>query len=122
MKVFEKSSKINFVDENNVFVGYDTHQSCCENADWFISRGKINKAFNNGAGKFNYNLTNYVFDASYFEIVDAVDCNEGGMVRFRLTSKNEEDLYLHLFNAHNGYYGHGFTMEIDGKVIKNFSI
>ena len=29
MKKFETGSKINFVDENNVFVGYDLSQNCC---------------------------------------------------------------------------------------------
>ena len=42
MKIFEGkesswSDKVNFVDGNDVFVGYDLGQCCCENADWFIS-------------------------------------------------------------------------------------
>ena len=37
MKILEIGEKINFIDENNVFVGYDLGQNCCENASWFIS-------------------------------------------------------------------------------------
>jgi hypothetical protein len=33
--------------------------------------------------------------------------------------KFETDLYLHFYNVHNGYYGHGFKMEIGGKIIKD---
>jgi len=37
MKIFlnekELETKINFVDDNNVFVGYDLTQQCCENAN-----------------------------------------------------------------------------------------
>lgn len=36
MKIFERDGKINFVDENNVLLGYDMSQDCCEHADWFI--------------------------------------------------------------------------------------
>lgn len=39
MKIFESKDecKINFVDENNVFLGYSMGQDCCEYAEWFIS-------------------------------------------------------------------------------------
>lgn len=42
MKIFTKEnsnwdSKVNFVDENNVVLGYDLSQDCCEHADWFIA-------------------------------------------------------------------------------------
>jgi hypothetical protein len=49
MKKFEDNGKINFVDENNVFMGYDMERSCCEVADWFISpkeENEINKLIN----------------------------------------------------------------------------
>ena len=38
MEVFEKDSKINFVDANNVFVGFDNIQSCCEDFGWYYSK------------------------------------------------------------------------------------
>ena len=120
MKFFERDGKFNFVDENNVFVGYNSGQSCCENADWFISKGKINCATNNGADKDNYNLENYSFDKDFFEEVNNPEGTggDGGMVRFKLVAKDKPDLFLHLFNQQNGYYGHGFTMEIGGQVIQ----
>ena len=37
MKVFDRDGKVNFVDENNVILGYDMNQNCCEDADWFIT-------------------------------------------------------------------------------------
>jgi hypothetical protein len=36
IKIFETENKINFVDDKNSFVGYDTEQQCCENATWKI--------------------------------------------------------------------------------------
>jgi len=36
MKVFDKGGKVNFVDKNNVLVGYDMNSSCCEEFGWYI--------------------------------------------------------------------------------------
>jgi len=37
MKLFEKDCKINFVDEDSVFVGYDMCGQCCERFGWYIA-------------------------------------------------------------------------------------
>ena len=51
------SYSINFVDENNVFVGYDLEQQCCEEADWFFTD-------NNLLGERNEYTKNY-FNINY---------------------------------------------------------
>lgn len=129
MRKFEAGRKINFVDENNVFVGYDLSQSCCENANWFISEKEENVIYDDkyNENKYNeivrrydeYNIEDYIFHTGYFKDVDCPHVDEGRMVRFKLIAENKPDLYLHLFNAHNGYYGHGFTMKIGGITIKD---
>ena len=116
MKIFNQVQpwpyKVNFIDHNNVGVGYDMQQSCCEHADWFIS--KTEQEDING-GNFRDDLSEeqlryYTFDINYFVEVDAPGLDEGGMVRFKLNNLHGEVAYLHLFNSHNGYYGHGFVM------------
>jgi len=42
-------------------------------------------------------------------------------VAFKLISADKV-LYLHLSNSHNGYYSHGFTVEVGGEVIRGGSI
>ncbi len=113
MKIFDKDSKINFVDENNVFVGYDMGQDCCELADWFISEKAGKNIINEKEVKNTPDILEYSFDAQYFQEVDSPDVDEGRMVRFKLVAKDKPDLYLHIFNAHNGYYGHGFEATIN---------
>lgn len=124
MKIFNKeegwNSKVNFVDENNVLVGYDMSQCCCENADWFISNTPEINPY--GDHSPDENLDDWVFDPEYFEEVDnyeLLDC--GGMVRFRLVNGDHEK-FLHLYNVHNGYYSHSFTFEVGGVVIHEYSI
>ena len=129
MKIFEGTpkgdygEKVNFVDDNNVFVGYDMEQDCCEQADWFIADEvavKMPEKLNNGEG-----LEGYSFDPNYMEEKDSLEysdmeensLDEGGMVVFRLFGDGA-DKFLHLFNCHNGYYGHGFTFKI-GDTVKH---
>lgn len=59
----------------------------------------------------------YVFDTEYFKMLlgenyydaDAAAC-------FRIVSETKQTKYLVIYNNHNGYYGHGFTFEVAGKV------
>ena len=142
MRIFEKDGKHNFVDENNVYVGYDSYQSCCENANWFIASSileKIPDAFFDGnvdenSCKKNSSLKNemvaawqqifkptdldgYVFDIDFFKELSYSHLDGGGAVAFRLINQDKEK-FLHLFNSHNGYYGHGFSMNVSNKEIR----
>lgn len=117
------SNKHNFIDENNVVVGYDADQSCCENAGFYIIPKE--PLHYEGEPKDTVeptyaNLAPYRFDPAYFldigqgkDSPDTLDA--GGAVAFKMTAKGRPDLYLVLFNSQNGYYGHGFAMSIDDK-------
>lgn len=121
-KIFEKDGKINFVDDNNVLVGFDYRASCCECFGYFISElepvncQNISYDHEPIGGNYNliicseYDFSEYNFDTNYFKN----DFNE--YVIFKITN-NQKSLYLCLYNHHNGYYGHGFHMEIGGKTI-----
>ena len=124
MKIFEGNessygSKVNFVDSNDVFVGYDTDQSCCEHADWFIAEVVTTYSYEGDfASKETPNVEEYCFDLTFFQDVESSDLDSGGMVAFKLVSNGKPDLYLHLFNAHNGYYGHGFEVKHGGVIVR----
>ncbi len=122
MKVFEQNSKFNFVDENNVFVGYDAGQDCCEHASWFFSNKVEKGSIDDQEKEIPEGITKYRFDPEFFEQVsNPSDFDEGGMVVFRCVRPDgkKPDIYLHLFNCHNGYYGHGFKMTVDGKNLRD---
>jgi len=136
MKVFDKTdpftTKVNFVDENNILVGYDLEQNCCEQADWFIIDSICDKEkFDSLRGTPSadglpqvFSEKDYVFDPGFFEEVSITDevCWYELIVVFRLISKTLPDLYLHLFNCHNGYYSHGFEMKMSDKTIQEGSL
>jgi hypothetical protein len=121
MKIFDSvgkwASKVNFVDENNVLVGYDMTQRCCERADWGLYRSLDGVPdHDKKVEEDEKELEEYVFDPTWS------DCGSfdygGSWVAFRLKRPQVEGfLYLVLSNCHNGYYSHGFTLEVDGKVV-----
>lgn len=122
MKVFYKeenwASKVNFVDENNVLVGFDNHDDCCAQGGWFIADTKeawLHKDFKEEAMEF----PGFVFDAAYFKELDVPkEEYEGGAVQFRLV-KDGEQKFLTLYNFHNGYYSRGFEMSHGKEALRN---
>lgn len=106
------SGSVNWADENNVVLGYDEDQSCCEYASWVLV-GADGERLEDGDESIPW-PDDFVFDPTYFEsLSDAeleqydIDVDEGDAVRFRVTNGKEEGFII-LFNCHNGYYGHGF--------------
>lgn len=121
MKYFEKDSKHNFVDENNVFVGYDSYQSCCESADWSLFES-VPEPDVNYYITTKKDLPGYVFDINFFEEVVLDGLDSGRAVLFRLTKAGEKDMYLCLWNCHNGYYSHGLEVTHNGINIRYESL
>ena len=130
MKIFETGEKINFVDENNVLVGYDLYQQCCESAGWFISNSKnetkVPENFDDDCKNWSDILQDYFFDKNYFydQFDQDVEYDWTDYAQFRLISKDEKraDFYLYLYNWHNGYYVHDFNMEIGNEIFRKGSL
>lgn len=123
MKIFEKDkssyhSKVNFVDDNDVFVGYDMSQFCCEDAGWFISEEITPYRWEGMPKGSEYDLEKYVFEKSFEKEIEGGNLDCGTMVIFKLISEDNPDLYLHIYNAHNGYYSHGLEVSMEGETKK----
>jgi len=122
MKIFEKDYKINFVDDNNVFVGFDYFKSCCEHFGYVISRKKLTSLqlesiIDSGASNLSLqdeDLNNFNFVTSYQGRVESSKNN----VVFKLKNVRGKNIYLTLYNYHNGYYSHGFEMGIGKEFMK----
>lgn len=122
MKIFLRDGcSVNFVDSNNVFLGYNLGQCCCENADWFISDKPESKSDAGSNEISSEELEGFVFDTSYFEEVTDGYFDGGGMVIFRMV-RGQEERFIHLYNIQNGYYGHGFEFVVDGKKVQEGGI
>lgn len=114
MRAFEKDGKYNFVDDNNVLVGFDAQCCCCENFGWMVSK-EIPPPDELNEREQNKEYEGFNFDTSFInKQPSGMDCGE--QVSFRMT-KGGDILYLTLWNHHNGYYSHGFDMLKDSHEI-----
>jgi hypothetical protein len=124
MKVFAPessfASKVNFVDANNVVVGFDMGQDCCETFGYLLT-DKI-PSTPEDAQVTAEELEPYVFDIGYRHANAVPDNDGGGSATFRLVAEGLPDRYLTLYNHHNGYYAHGFDMKQGDRVIVDDSI
>lgn len=114
---------INFIDENDLFLGFDDNQCCCEYADYFVSLSEHTKYDNeaNQISDFDFAGWNFVdpriLPETKVEVED--ECDEGLHIAFMMVHPEKGTAWLHFFNCHNGYYGHSVLMgeHKDGEVV-----
>lgn len=115
MQMFDRDGKVNFVDRNNVILGYDMNQNCCEGAGWFIADTPQKDPLGEDSEGV-LDLKEFVFDTAFFKEVGGDYFDQGGMAIFRIVNGSSEK-FIHIFNSHNGYYGHGFEFAIGGQEV-----
>ena len=119
MRVFENNYKINFVDNNNVVLGYDYEYICCENFYYYITDEEPSVIDDNNGIDININDDNLVFDTKYNKEL----YNDDTVATVFKVIGGDKDLYIVLANSHNGYYYHGFDLkDSNGKSIKSGSL
>lgn len=111
--------KVNFVDENNVVLGYDLEQTCCEWSGWFIADQPYETLTLEQLSQLASpqkasveSMPGWVFDTDYARRVTGLDCLESGNLLIVRLVRGADEKFLHVFNAHNGAYGHGFTFQV----------
>jgi hypothetical protein len=106
MRIFNQSKpfdkKVNFVDKNNVVLGYDRSRDFCAHATWMLSATPGIQATQ---CEMPGSLEDWTFDPSYRHDESRKKTHTAS---FRIVSPTGEALYIVLRNTHNGYYAHGF--------------
>lgn len=112
MKVFHYSGSINFIDENDVFLGYLLEQSCNERSDFnlFWDRKCKNKIEYKDLSELDSILDGYFFDTHFMLKYYDSKNTDRAYALFRLKKDGEKNVYISLSNQHNGYYSHGFNL------------
>ena len=118
--------KVNFIDENNVFLGYDLGQCCCEEADWFVSINLIDDMDYDELDKIrevgkDFDFSGFVFDTKFNQKRSWRGLDAGEAEIFKIINKDKV-YYIYIYNSHNGYYSHGFEFKIDDEVISEGNI
>lgn len=107
MKIFERGHKINFVDDKNVFLGFDSEASCSEDFGYILSHKIPTKICWENDDEIDPEGFN--FDVKFIVHSSIKNLDRGDSVTFQL-KKGRKKIFLTLYNSHNGYYGHGFDM------------
>ena len=110
MLIKEDRYRINFIDKNDCFVGFDWYANCCENFGYYVA-----PEIAEGGSAGNGSLDGFFFDttAEPTEICnDSYDVD--GLVAFKCINDEGDVRYLHLYNHHNGYYSHGWEASWGG--------
>jgi hypothetical protein len=126
MKIFNDEKKygygINFVDHNNCFVGFRYEQNCCEEFGYKISK-KCPKTFEEIDSLKDFDeklMSEYSFDTSFeLSLCGGDDYHEKNAATFRAVDKNSNEIFITIWNNHNGYYSHGWKFSKDGKEIRS---
>lgn len=120
-------NKVNFIDENNVLLGYDIDQKCCEHAGYIVLDEEPTKYKTSESSEtieeINNRLKGFTFNVEYFKTIDDDSgcCDGNENVVFKATNA-DKSIYILLFNCHNGYYSHGFFFKTNDVIIKEDSI
>ncbi len=102
-------------DKHTLFVLIDNGQSCCESWGYFASEDDLASFV--GAELREVNLTD---TALRKEKVEKTDYYEGeGGIQFVDFVTSKGTFQLSVYNAHNGYYGHGIVVAKDNNILLN---
>jgi hypothetical protein len=117
MRVFTEeegsfSEKVNYVDENDRFVGYDMMRNCCESFGHCIATTPEAETYDGPVKRVkteDVDLSPYRFvDEPPTKVEPEDEYDRGGTLFFRIAAEGLPDLFVAIWNYHNGYYAHGF--------------
>ncbi|MFA4972101.1 MAG: hypothetical protein WC683_05775 [bacterium] len=128
IRQFERQGHVNWVDTNDVFVGFATEEKCCERTGWFCcdteeavfeelaSLQVIDAGYDAPPAPARERLSEEgaVFDPDYCVVIRRLD-GTSNQTRDKcnaviLRVLNGDTRYFCIYNLHNGYYMHGFKM------------
>lgn len=104
--------KINFIDRNDNFVGFDFSSQCCEYFGYYFANAVTDKEpeIQPEHDGFYFDTSSAVIDV---EFTDECSDEDNG-VAFKCVNDEGCSIYLHLTNSHNGYYSHGWDSSFCG--------
>jgi len=105
-------------EKHTVYVLIDNGQNCCENWGYFSSEDDTSQYI--GAELNEINLTDIALNKQKFEESDYYD--DAGGIQFVDFLTNKGVFQLAVYNAHNGYYGHGILVAKDDEIILNATL
>lgn len=113
-------------NDHAIRVLIDNGQSCCENWGYFSSDDDLSTFV--GSELNDIELTDTALkteslpeDVRGYRDKEQIDVDEGG-IQFVTFQTSSGSFQLAVYNAHNGYYGHGILVAVDDEIRCNATI
>lgn len=103
-------------DKHTIVVLIDNGQSCCESWGYFASEDDFAPFV--GTELQEINLTDTALNTERVEASGYYGSDEGG-IQFVDFVTSQGTFQLAVYNAHNGYYGHGIVVAKDNDILLN---
>lgn len=101
-------------EKDVIYVLINNGQYCCENWGYFSTEDDL--GYYTGAELIDIELTDLSLTT---ENIDEIKCLDEGGVQF-VTFKTSKGIFqLAVYNAHNGYYGHGIFVIKNNEIMTN---
>ena len=134
MLVKFEDDKINFIDSNDHFLGFDLVEKCCENFGWGVENAFTREVILSSQSfpedtTDTHTLDGYVFPEDCYVGVEQNYLTyeeweeehgdsdedwepEGGVAVFAAVHPTKDPIYIKLYNHHSGYYAHLWTFKV----------
>jgi hypothetical protein len=99
-------------EQDTFLVLIDNEQSCCESFGYFSTDDKLDEYI--GARLLDMELTDKALKTEPIEELEYLDA---GGVQFATFKTDKGDFQLAVYNAHNGYYGHGIIVAKNNEIL-----
>lgn len=107
--------RIKTSDAGDVLVCIDDGQSCCERYGYFSSDDDLNQYV--GANLNDIELVDTALKVESLKENDLEYGFDGGGIQFVNFKTSKGTFQLAVYNAHNGYYGHGILVAVGENII-----
>lgn len=115
MKFFWRDGKFNWIDDNNVLLGFEDSQQCCERYGYLYHTSledptSVVPLADAELDEFNFDP--FFHACGIFSSCSTKEFDYPQTFTVKLLNKEEAaSLYLTIYNSHNGYYTHGFSFD-----------
>lgn len=108
------SNKSNWIDHNNVVIGYDDYQQCCEVFGWGVYNAETKERLQDDPAGLPYYFGDADTDVDFDNALAHLDGGDlyNDIIHVELLPDDGKSpkLILEFYNCHNGYYYHNFSM------------
>ena len=104
-------------DGHTIHILIDNGQSCCESWGYFASEDDLTAFI--GAELREVKLTDTALHQERVEASGYYGGDDGGGIQFVDFLTSQGTFQIAVYNAHNGYYGHGIVVAMDNDILLN---